>query len=98
MRFLLPHHPTLLCIDRFDLESTSDDLQAPFWAILSALLRSPVKSSSDLIDQLESLSVALRGASNTDYGFLRTFLEEHWPSKERFFERVWPAAVKLALE
>jgi poly(ADP-ribose) glycohydrolase len=97
MRFLLPNHPTIQCIDRFDLVS-SDDLQVPFWATLSVLLSYTITSTSDLIDQLESISFTLRGASNTDYGFLKDFLEEQWPSTEQFFERVWPAAVKLALE
>jgi poly(ADP-ribose) glycohydrolase len=97
MHFLLPSHPSLLVLDRFDILSFSSPT-VPFWDILNALLCEPVTSISDLIDQLESISFNLRGESNTDYGFLRTFLESHWSATERFFTVVWPAAMKLALE
>lgn len=99
MQFLLPNHPSLLRIDRFDLLD-SDAPEVRFWDLLQVILKDKATTTSTLIDHLETIAVTLRGASNTDYGFLRTFLDEYLPSKDRnrFFEIVWPTAVALALK
>jgi poly(ADP-ribose) glycohydrolase len=99
MWFLLPYckSETLLRQDRFDL-LPSEDPEVPFWDILYAILKPKIASISALIDQLETISITLRGKAATDYGFLQTFLESDWPSKERLFTHVWPGVISLALE
>lgn len=110
-RFLLPCSPTLLREDRFDLVG-SEDLQVPFWEILTAILAkfgNAVIDVSSLIDVLETIKVCLRGATSrdyrtadTDYEFLREFMSSHLgdsPGKSYFFfTKTWPLIVRLALE
>jgi len=109
--FLLPCHPTLLREDRFDLVG-SEDLQVPFWDILTTILvklGNAVNNISSLIDMLETIKVCLRGATsrdfrtvNTDHEFLREFMSSHFGDSSRkshsFFTKTWPLIIQLALE
>lgn len=99
MRLLLPssHSGVLLRQDRFDLLS-SEDPELPFWDLLRAILKPQVASVPALIDQLKTISITLRGEVPTDYDHLQTFFESYWPFKGRFFSRVWPTIITLALE
>jgi poly(ADP-ribose) glycohydrolase len=100
MHFILPSHPSLHRIDRFDLLS-SELPEVRFWGILNTIIRPLATSPSDLIDHLETIALTLHGVSTiADYGFLQTFLTHKLPSadRDRFFRVIWPAAVSLAAE
>jgi len=89
--FTLSSSPDLLCEDRFDIVG-SDDLQVPFWEILTAILRpdNPIDDVATLIETLETIRACLRGHTkdfktansdydiiDTDYEYLREFLSNY---------------------
>ncbi|OBT90804.1 hypothetical protein VE02_00640 [Pseudogymnoascus sp. 03VT05] len=92
--YVLPCSTQLLCEDRFSLLD-SYELQAPFWELFNALMGEEVNSPRGVIDLLESIAISLRQKTDTDYGFLRDFMNG---LKGDFYTRTWPALVGLALE
>ena len=102
--FVLPCSPSILRPDRFDFVS-SEELEVPFWRILSSILAESLKSvadSSSLIDTLETISVVLHGETARNYVFLQRFLDTYLttstPGSSKFFTSTWPRLVGLALE
>lgn len=98
MQYALPCSPAVLCEDRFDLLG-SNEFQVPFWRVFEAALAQKLSSYSDLIDLLETIYMTLHGHNNSDYVFLREFLQEDWQTAESsFFKDTWPALAKSALD
>ncbi|KAI2670250.1 hypothetical protein CBS147355_9444 [Penicillium roqueforti] len=102
--FILPCSPSILRPDRFDFLS-SEELEVPFWRILSCILAeslNTVADSSSLIDTLETISVVLRGEAARNYVFLQEFLDTYLatstPGSSKFFTSTWPRLVDLVLE
>ncbi|OBT44500.1 hypothetical protein VE00_04928 [Pseudogymnoascus sp. WSF 3629] len=93
-RYMLPCSPQLLCEDRFSLLN-SYELQVPFWELFNALMGEEINSPRGVIDLLESIAISLRQKTDTDYGFLRDFMNG---LRDDFYTRTWPALVGLALE
>src|SRR5450755_2199065 len=95
---LLPCSPTLLVKDRFDLTSSEEE-RVPYWSIIKATLRPYAKDINELISQLETLAITLRGTAGTDYGFLKDTLRSHLERNEdHFFKSLWPRLVDHALK
>ncbi|KAJ8126511.1 hypothetical protein O1611_g7128 [Lasiodiplodia mahajangana] len=101
-QYLLPCSASFKCYDRFsildDLGELEDaDGQVPFWNILAELLRSSVKTPTQLAELLDTIAVTLRGNSGPagDYRLLKSFISA---SKPEFFDTHWPLIVQLALE
>ena len=101
--FVLPCSPSILRPDRFDFVS-SEELEVPFWRILSCILAESLNSVTDgssLIDTLEMISVVLHGEAARNYAFLQEFLDSYLttstPGSSKFFTSTWPRLVGLAL-
>lgn len=94
-RYLLPCSPQVLCEDRFSILDT-DEIHVPFWELFKVLASQTVKNPDAVIELLESIAIAQRQKTETDYGFLRNFMTTELP--ERFYTRTWPCLVSLALE
>jgi len=90
-RFTLPTFPNLLRQDRFDVVG-SDDLEVPFWEILTAILRpaNPIEDVASLIETLQTIRACLEDGAkdynaansdyeiiDTDYEYLRQFLSQY---------------------
>lgn len=101
MFYTLPSSESLIREDRFDLVEESENSGTHFWRILGAVVSRKAINAADLIDQLETIAITLRGtAKDCDYEFLRRFMDR-WTSTEKggqFFSMVWPKLVDLALE
>ncbi|KAI1326746.1 hypothetical protein F5Y16DRAFT_410701 [Xylariaceae sp. FL0255] len=103
LEYALPCSPSFKCLDRFSIIENPEDLEdengmIPFWPVLESLLQSPVHSSRQLADLLETIAVTLRETSEPagDYGLLKSFIDEHLT--QTFFKEVWPQLVQFALE
>jgi poly(ADP-ribose) glycohydrolase len=59
-------------------------------------MKRPVTSPAQIIDLLETIAVTLRQKSDTDYGFLREFMQTKLEAD--FFSRTWPFLVELSLQ
>jgi poly(ADP-ribose) glycohydrolase len=92
---LLPSSCRSLCMDRFSLTDSDSDTVTS-WSVLQAILAIHPQSTSELIEQLDTLAVTFRNTSGTDFVALRTFLDDSW-DRRRFFADTWPKCVELAL-
>jgi poly(ADP-ribose) glycohydrolase len=102
MQYLLPCSASFLCIDRFSVlddpgELEDADGRVPFWPVFTALVLSPVKSPSQLVELLDTIAVTLRDTSEPagDYQLLLSVISGLRPN---FFDTEWPFIVELALE
>jgi poly(ADP-ribose) glycohydrolase len=93
----LPSSPENLVDDRFSLTDIETEGPGPFWSILYEILTPPARSTSQLIDALDTIAVTLRGRADSDNVFLRDFLDTKWAA-QAFFDDTWPRCVELALE
>ncbi|KAF8158657.1 hypothetical protein K438DRAFT_2026069 [Mycena galopus ATCC 62051] len=94
---LLPSSQDSCAHDRFSVTDNESEAPIPFWLILSQILSPPAKSTSDLIDVLDTIAVTLRGRRDSDNAFLRSFLDIEYNTRS-FFDDTWPRCVKIALE
>ncbi|KZP22543.1 poly glycohydrolase isoform [Athelia psychrophila] len=103
---VLPSSPDCLCEDRFSLTETDincdpDNALVPAWSLVQAVLAHapPPQSATELIAQLDTLSVAFRGFAIKNSAFLNQFIQS-WArdAPQRFFAETWPGCVRIALE
>lgn len=96
--YTLPCSPTRRCLDRFSIleDAEDDDGLVPLWPLLENILRTPVATTSQLVDILDTISCTLRGSSGPagDYGSLKQFAETH----PTFLDRAWPKIVRAAVQ
>jgi poly(ADP-ribose) glycohydrolase len=82
-------------MDRFSLTDSDSDIVTS-WSFLQTVLSVHPQTISELIEQLDTIAVTFRGTAGTDFGSLRTFLDDAW-DKRRFFTETWPKCVEFAL-
>jgi poly(ADP-ribose) glycohydrolase len=92
---LLPSSPRSLCSDRFSLTDLVTEF-VPSWSVIQCVLSVLPTSTSQLIEQLDTISVTFRGIAGSDFVYLERFLDI-WDN-QRFFGVTWPLCVRLALE
>ncbi|KAF4447552.1 Poly(ADP-ribose) glycohydrolase [Fusarium austroafricanum] len=99
--FLLPNSTSCRVLDRFsdlpdDAEVEEDENgRIPFWPLLRHLLCIQVSSISQLIDLLQTIATNAETCQDSDYGFLKRFLQEQGGSKT--LEIIWPKIRHIAL-
>lgn len=92
---ILPSSPQSVCTDRFSLtDSDSDSVTS--WSVLQAVLSVHSQTTSELIEQLDTIAVTFRNTAGTDFVSLRVFLDNNWDG-QRFFTETWPKCVDLAM-
>src|ERR1700733_6608594 len=91
---LLPSSPLSLCSYRFNLTDLVTEC-VPCWSVIQCVLSVLPTSTSQLIEQLDTISVTFRGTANSNFVYLERFLDI-WDN-QRFFRETWPFCVRLAL-
>ena len=93
---LLPSSPATLCSDRFSLTNLDTEF-VPLWSVIKAVVAVLPKSTLELIDQLDIISITLRGSASSNFAYLKHFLLDRWDN-QKFFAEIWPTCVQLALD
>ncbi|KAF4950196.1 hypothetical protein FGADI_8344 [Fusarium gaditjirri] len=99
--FHLPNSPSCRILDRFshlpdEAEVEEDENgKIPFWSLLNHLLCTPVSSIAQLIDRLQTIAANAETCHDSDYGFLKRFLEQR--GEADILDTTWPKICDIAL-
>ncbi|CEI41236.1 hypothetical protein FVEN_g3538 [Fusarium venenatum] len=99
--FRLPNSTSCRVLDRFSdlpegIQAEEDDEgKIPFWPLLHHLISTPVSSIAQLIDQLQTIAANAETCQDSDYGFLKKFLQDQGES--RILSIIWPNICDIAL-
>ncbi|KAF5673652.1 poly(ADP-ribose) glycohydrolase [Fusarium denticulatum] len=99
--FHLPNSASCRILDRFsdlpdDAEVEEDENgKVPFWPLLKHLLYTPVSSIAQLIDRLQTIAANAETCQDSDYGFLKRFLEQR--GEADILSTIWPKICDIAL-
>ncbi|RKK82402.1 hypothetical protein BFJ71_g15277 [Fusarium oxysporum] len=99
--FHLPNSASCRILDRFsdlpdDAEVEEDENgKIPFWPLLKHLLCTPVSSIAQLIDRLQTIAANAETCQDSDYGFLKSFLEQR--GEADILDTIWPKIRDIAL-
>ncbi|KAF5633508.1 poly(ADP-ribose) glycohydrolase [Fusarium tjaetaba] len=99
--FHLPNSASCRILDRFsdlpdDAEVEEDENgKIPFWPLLKHLLCTPVSSIAQLNDRLQTIAANAETCHDSDYGFLKRFLEGRGEADT--LNTVWPKIRDVAL-
>ncbi|KAF5660844.1 poly(ADP-ribose) glycohydrolase [Fusarium circinatum] len=100
--FHLPNSASCRILDRFsDLPDDAgveedEDGKIPFWPLLKHLLCTPVSSIAQLIDRLQTIAANAETCHDSDYGFLKRFLEQR--GEADILNKIWPKIRDIALD
>ncbi|KAF5704479.1 poly(ADP-ribose) glycohydrolase [Fusarium mundagurra] len=98
--FHLPNSASCRILDRFsdlpdDAGVEDENGKIPFWPLLKHLLCTPVSSIVQLIDRLQTIAANAETCQDSDYGFLKRFLEQ-WGEAD-ILDTIWPKIRDIAL-
>ncbi|KAF5622894.1 poly(ADP-ribose) glycohydrolase [Fusarium sp. NRRL 52700] len=99
--FHLPNSASCRILDRFselpdDTEVEEDENgKIPFWPLLKHLLCTPVSNIAQLIDRLQTIAANAETCQDSDYGFLKRFLEQR--DESVILGTIWPKIRDIAL-
>ncbi|KAI1041267.1 hypothetical protein LB505_002563 [Fusarium chuoi] len=99
--FHLPNSASCRILDRFsdlpddaEVEEDEND-KIPFWPLLKHLLCAPVSSIAQLIDRLQTIAANAETCHDSDYSFLKRFLEQR--GEAHVLNTIWPKIRDIAL-
>ncbi|CVL05093.1 hypothetical protein FPRO06_04501 [Fusarium proliferatum] len=99
--FHLPNSASCRILDRFsdlpdDAEVEEDENgKIPSWPLLKHLLCTPVSSIAHLVDRLQTIAANAETCHDSDYGFLKRFLEQR--GEACLLAAIWPKIRDIAL-